>query len=44
MILGGVSLETVNELYLLAARQTPQMGKVGKALQETFKQVLECLR
>lgn len=43
MILGGVSLETVNELYLLAARQTPQMGKVGKALQETFKQVLECL-
>lgn len=44
MILGGVSVETVNELFLLAARQTPQNGRVGKALKETFEQVLGCLR
>ena len=44
LIIGGLSLETVNELFLLAARQKPQKGRVDKIVQETFTQVLKCLR
>lgn len=43
LIIGGLSLETVNELFLLAARQKPQKGRVDKIVQETFTQVLKCL-
>ena len=44
MLIGGESLEIINELLLLASRQKPQKGRVGKILQQTFKVVLECLR
>lgn len=44
ILIGGGSLETVNELLLLASRQKPQKGRVGRILQQTFKVVLGCLR
>lgn len=41
MLIGGASLETINELILLASRQKPQKGRVGRTVQETLKIVLE---
>ena len=37
MLIGGGSLETINELILLASRQKPQKGRVGRTVQETLK-------
>lgn len=44
MLIGGASLDTINELLLLASRQKPQKGRVGKILQETLRIVLESFR
>ncbi|XP_022807104.1 neuroblastoma-amplified sequence-like isoform X1 [Stylophora pistillata] len=41
MLIGGASLDMINELLLLASRQKPQTGRVGKAVQQTLKVVLE---
>ena len=40
MFMSGMSLETINELLLLAARQQPQTGRVGKTVQHTLRAVL----
>lgn len=44
MLIGGASLDTINELLLLASRQKPQTGRVGKTVQQTLKIVLESFR
>ena len=44
MLIGGASLDTINELLLLASRQKPQTGRVGKTVQQTLKVVLESFR
>ena len=44
MLIGGASLETLNELLLLASRQKPQKGRVGRILQQTLKVALESFR
>lgn len=44
MLIGGASLDTINELLLLASRQKPQTGRVGKTVQHTLKVVLESFR
>ena len=41
MLIGGASLETINELILLSSRQKPQKGRVGRTVQETLTIVLE---
>ena len=41
MLIGGASLETINELILLSSRQKPQNGRVGRTVQETLTIVLE---
>ncbi|KAM7430043.1 hypothetical protein ABFA07_019200 [Porites harrisoni] len=42
MLIGGGSLETINELILLTSRLKPQKGRVGRTVQETLTIVLEC--
>ena len=44
MLMGGASLDTINELLLLASRQKPQTGRVGKTVQQSLKVVLESFR
>ena len=44
MLLGGASLDTINELLLLASRQKPQTGRVGKIVQQSLKVILESFR
>ena len=44
MLIGGASLDTINELLLLASRQKPQTGRMAKIVQQTLKVVLESFR
>lgn len=44
MLIDGASLDTINELLLLASRQKPQTGRVGKTVRQALKVVLESIR